>query len=265
MRHLEKKTKAEIIAWLSSDRNYDLGVMLYQKHGKNKNLKALFPGRDNRFRDKLAYELGKLAGVDFRAIKQVRQAVVVPKEVIVQRVSEPVKDNSAHRIMKDSEELPTVIRRVIHDFHQNYTERSVLHKQLKRVAPDNLPKNVLERKQLSDKMKIKSARLDLLARAKLNFDKTGELPDEQELFGKPKQTDPVKESPDELRKRKLNLQKSLSKAYNRLMYQAQTKQKKKNPLPDGPARTKLELRIKSIEEDLKQIEILLSDGQEIIS
>lgn len=57
-----KNVQIEISNWLNSERNYADGVYLYDKYGKNPQLKRLFPDRETRYADKLAYELAKLIG-----------------------------------------------------------------------------------------------------------------------------------------------------------------------------------------------------------
>lgn len=56
----------EISNWLNSERIYEDGVYLYDRYGRNQQLKRLFPGRKERYADKLAYELGKLIGIGFK-------------------------------------------------------------------------------------------------------------------------------------------------------------------------------------------------------
>ena len=66
-----KKTDPAYIAivnWFNSTRDYDQGVELYRKYGKNNSLKNTFPGRANRFKRKLEYELSKLIGIDFSKV-----------------------------------------------------------------------------------------------------------------------------------------------------------------------------------------------------
>jgi hypothetical protein len=59
----------DIQSWLDGERDYTEGVRLYGKYGKNNNLKKFFSIKDNDFsRDKVAYELGKMIGVDVEAI-----------------------------------------------------------------------------------------------------------------------------------------------------------------------------------------------------
>lgn len=55
----------EITNWLNSERNYADGVYLYEKYGKNPQMKRLFPGHQQRYEKKLAYELGKVIGIGF--------------------------------------------------------------------------------------------------------------------------------------------------------------------------------------------------------
>jgi hypothetical protein len=55
----------DIKKWLAGERDYNEGVQLYHKYGKNNNLKKYFALKDNGFaKEKVAYELGKLVGVD---------------------------------------------------------------------------------------------------------------------------------------------------------------------------------------------------------
>lgn len=68
-----KNEQIEIANWLNSERNYEDGVYLYQKYGKNPILKRLFPGREKFHADKLAYELGKLIGLSFNQIQETKE------------------------------------------------------------------------------------------------------------------------------------------------------------------------------------------------
>ncbi len=62
-----KNAQIEIRNWLNSERNYEDGVFLYDRYGRNQQLKRLFPGRKERYAEKLAYELGKLIGITFNS------------------------------------------------------------------------------------------------------------------------------------------------------------------------------------------------------
>lgn len=70
---LIKNQQIEITNWLNSDRNYDNGVFLYQKYGKNPVLKRLFPGREKFQAEKLAYELGKIIGLGFNQTLEIQE------------------------------------------------------------------------------------------------------------------------------------------------------------------------------------------------
>jgi len=47
----------EINAWLNSERNYQGGLQLFEKHSKSTAMKRIFPGKETRFAFKLAYKL----------------------------------------------------------------------------------------------------------------------------------------------------------------------------------------------------------------
>jgi len=50
----------EIHAWLSSERNYQVGLQLFEKHSKSTAMKRIFQGKESRYAGKLLYELKKL-------------------------------------------------------------------------------------------------------------------------------------------------------------------------------------------------------------
>jgi len=60
---MDKKQLKEINDWLNSDRDFDSGVALYDRLGKNRNLKRNFQKFNNYSAEKLPYEIAKLAGL----------------------------------------------------------------------------------------------------------------------------------------------------------------------------------------------------------
>lgn len=63
--------KEEIQKWLFGSRNYQEGVALFMKYGRNQTLKKKFQRKENdMFRQKLAYELAKLAGYNAVPVKK---------------------------------------------------------------------------------------------------------------------------------------------------------------------------------------------------
>jgi len=56
--------KEEIQNWFNKGQPYQEGVAIYMKYGRNPTLKKKFARKENKmFREKLAYELSKLAGI----------------------------------------------------------------------------------------------------------------------------------------------------------------------------------------------------------
>lgn len=75
----------EITNWLNSERNYADGVYLFDKYGRNPQLKRLFPGRGAWYAEKLAYELGKLIGLGFSAADEKGVELVVPEKTSLEK------------------------------------------------------------------------------------------------------------------------------------------------------------------------------------
>jgi len=61
----------KIAEWLDSGQDYNQGVALFARLGKNQILKKLFPGQEARYRRKLTYELSKLVGKPLHPIPMV--------------------------------------------------------------------------------------------------------------------------------------------------------------------------------------------------
>lgn len=89
----------EITNWLNSERNYADGVFLFDKYGRNPQLKRMFPGRSERYAGKLAYELGKLIGIGFDekpdALKAIPTPVLPPTSVTTDTLK--TGDEQVHR------------------------------------------------------------------------------------------------------------------------------------------------------------------------
>jgi hypothetical protein len=230
--------QSEILEWLNSPQNYSEGIALYLQYGKNQILKKLFPGQETRYRRKLTYELSKLVGKPLQAIpmveaggKELKPSSLPP---IVLPDMQPAIEGS----------MPKIIARVIREYGKLYTRRSMDHKAIKAVLPDNRPENVAARKKLLDQIAVSSLKMDELFLAKSAFEKDGTLPDEGALFPKRgKDIDAILVM-DEIRKQLVNTQKSLNKDLRLLAYQSLKKQPHPNPMPKGPKRAEIEKRVK---------------------
>ena len=202
---LQESDRSQIIAWLDSEQDYLSWIGLYARLGRNQILKKVFPGKEAKYRRKLTYELSKLVGKPLVSIP-----VSVPE-------SKELKPSSLPPVVLPEVEtglggsLPKVMARVIREYGKLYTRRSMDHKAIKAIPPDNRPENVLARKKLLDQMAVASLRMDELFLAKSAFEKDGTLPDEVTLFPKRvREVDPLI-SRDEIQKQLANTKKSLNK------------------------------------------------------
>jgi hypothetical protein len=108
----------EISNWLTSNRDYQEGVLLYKKHGKNATLTALFMSGSN------SYTRGKLVA-ELTAINEI---VAAPKKV--EKNINPIPPNT------DKNNWPEIVRQ----WHQEYVmclkQMSELHSRLYRATSD---------------------------------------------------------------------------------------------------------------------------------
>jgi hypothetical protein len=263
----------EIANWFNGSRVYDTGVILYSKYGQNKNMKSIFPGRPNRYQRKLEYELSKIAGFDFAQLDRLEK-VTAPlagmytgKEIsgkyekftgsapkVVLREYDP--DHPMHIENTDMQQLPKVIRRIIHEFHDLYAKRTASHTALKKIE-GNSKDEAAQRVELLDQMAKFSARMDLFTLARKTWENNGILPEESDFWA-PKPAAVVMDR-SELFTKKLNLQKSLSKDQALLEFQSKKKGEQSLPMPEGPKRAKIEIRIKEKISHIALINKAISD------
>jgi hypothetical protein len=229
-----------ITSWLNSDRDYNVGVSLFEKYSRNHALKRIFPRKEARFSFKLAYELEKLIPSSPRPELQ-EPAAPKPSGL------KPVTIGSAYldAIKNDDPNLPKVIRQIISVYSTVYNQRSILHNSLKNIAPDNRPDNVESRRIIVEQISELSDRMEELYEAHQGWINDKTLPDENRLFPA-KKLFPVQTEVDainDLVKRRMNLMKSLSKDNNLLVFGSTTKQPVVNEMREGPKRKALEKRI----------------------
>ena len=164
---------------------------------------------------------------------------------------------------KPLEEYPLVMRRVIMEYAELFQERSQLHTVMGRLPESNTEAVCAKRAELFNLIKSISDRLELLFVTQEAFAKDGTIPLEAELF--PPAAEPVAEvtadttlmDEDSLKKQKKNLQSGNSKDQTILDYQANERTEVKKPMPNGPKRTKIEMRIAERNTRIEEIEVLL--------
>ncbi|HZK95481.1 MAG TPA: hypothetical protein VFC67_14830 [Prolixibacteraceae bacterium] len=164
---------------------------------------------------------------------------------------------------KPLEEYPLVMRRVIMEYAELFQERSQLHTVMGRLPESNTESVCAKRAELFNLIKSISDRLELLFVTQEAFAEAGIIPVESELF--PPAAEPVVEvtadttlvDEDSLKKQKKNLQSGNSKDQTILEYQSNDRTDVKKPMPNGPKRTKIEMRIAERNTRIEEIEVLL--------
>ena len=227
--------KQEIINWLESPRDYSTGVDLYLKYGKNNNFKRTFPNRENRYANKLAYELAKLAGI----------SLVEYHKNYQKRVFQPVAVGS-------KKQIPEIIKKIKSELADLHRLRSHLHRKMTEIDPENSPDNMLKRKVLLSDIKKISSRSDLLYEAKESYFNNGILPDSSILLLPTKDktlTPPNALSGEDRIKRRANLRSSLSKDKRKI-----------EGMPDGPKKEKILTRLAIKEKEIQELNKLIDES-----
>ena len=240
----------EINAWLNSDREYQTGVKLFDQHSKNKTLKNLFPRKEIRYAGKLAYELGKIAGI-VPTVDKVGDREMKPSGL---KPETPLQDDYEPLIVDDPDQ-PPIIRRIITEFSALYKHRSTAHNSLKGIPPDNRAENVSMRQVIVEKMAGYSSRMEELHAAHRDWLNKKILPDELVIY--PPKLPKVPKAGilplEELSRQRLNLQKSLSRDNNLLHFCTPTKQPMISEMRPGPKRNELLKRIKEKKAEIENL------------
>lgn len=245
----------EISNWLNSEQNYEDGVYLFVRYGRNEQLKRLFPGRPERYAKKLAYELGKVIGIG------------VSPDVGETPVASGVLSKEPEKKGVWGVNYPPVVMRVIAEMARLYNERAMVKKQVNGIdGNDN--ESIKKRLELNGMIEQYSKRLEVLFGAKKAYLKEGVLPDESILWPNEEASAGVGTvgcREDELRKlvnRRNTLRSALTRARNMLEYGTQKKGNKRSPMPDCDKRRDLEVRIRENESELADLERRIEDAGE---
>lgn len=259
---MDINTTQEINNWLSGDRNYNTGIALLQRYGKNKILAAGLAKagkeRSEQNHKKLAYELGKLVGSNQLVVGSTVQSSK-PNLQPVTRNPQPATRNPQPVTLSGVEALnpelfPPVIRRIKYEYAEQYRNRDIQHKKMAAVPTENNAANNQARAAHLAEVKVSSARMEELYTHLQAFETNGTLPDENLLWPKPKQPEQLPDDAARLKLMKKNLQTANGKDRNLLEYQTERKGDKETPMPDGPKRKRIELRIKEREKQIAEIE-----------
>ncbi|MCY1720172.1 hypothetical protein OU798_07450 [Prolixibacteraceae bacterium Z1-6] len=260
---MEQK-QIEVLQWWYGNRDYQTGVTLYAKLGKNRTLLNTFmkPGKERFLSSKLHYQVCKAVGLNFKKMP------LLPEDVAVQNAANlealkasglgtneitqaPYIPEKHIPFISDLKlmQYPRVIRRLKMEYQENYKNRSIMHKKMTEVPEVNSPENLQSRADYLKDIKAMSARMEYLYKFIQNFEDKGVVPAAEEVWP-PNEEYVLPENITDLKKLKKNLQTNNTKDRNQLLYQQKTKDDKENPMPEGPKRSRIENRIKKNEETI---------------
>lgn len=173
-----------------------------------------------------------------------------------------------------SKEYPPVIKKILTECRELYTERSKAHATLKAIGESNDEQSMEARKRTGIIMDAASRRMDTLWKAFEEYRGSGKEPDEDALFAEPfnpetaiKQEAPepkiekleLPEDIEALKKMSENWRTKLVKAENKLAYQTDKKGDKPNPMPQGPKRIAQEKRVAKLKEEKLSIDTKIAE------
>ncbi|MEI7829360.1 MAG: hypothetical protein WCI31_06305 [Prolixibacteraceae bacterium] len=272
------ENKEKVIGWIRSGMDYNEGISLLVEITRKQLYFNQFTGGMRSMSGKLAYELCKASGaadllnwkqfiLDISAGKDPRNTdnrnisfKPEPPKQHPLRVTVSIQEvelNAEKMEENPQKEYPAIIRKIIHEYASMFQERSKLHTVMADMPESNTEAIIIKRAEMFNVIKTISARLELLYKAKEQFEKTGELPNEKELFPpeeQPEEEDITKLDEESLKKRKKNLQNSNSKDQSFLDYQSAAHGSEKNPMPAGPKRKKIEHRMKQRSKQMEEID-----------
>ena len=131
----------------------------------------------------------------------------------------------------------------------------MLHTDMRVVDENNTEKSVVLRKSLLTEIKSISKKLDYYYGFIDAYKQTGNVPEEETIWPAEKPAEPEEpKTIEQLKKIKWSLHRDTAKDRCKLLYQQRTKAEKENPMPTGPKREAIELRLKLREQKMAEIE-----------
>ena len=131
----------EIKQWLKGSGDYDAGVLLFCRYGKNRSLKNYLQRKNDP--QKLRYELSKLVGIDAFAVPQkVSDFRVVTNKplVLTNKPMDELKPNQRLKIIREGgvsyNQLPESLQPVYMDACDSYRQMRHFHEKMKLAATD---------------------------------------------------------------------------------------------------------------------------------
>lgn len=128
--------KEEIKQWLDGPRDYEAGVLLYCRYGKNRHMKAYLQRKRTPL--KLLYELSKLIGIDAFANAQI-EVLELPRST--DKDKDELKPDERLKIIREGgisySQLPESLKKVYLEACDAYRQMRHLHEKMKLVGTDS--------------------------------------------------------------------------------------------------------------------------------
>jgi hypothetical protein len=261
----------EVIAWWYGRRDYYAGIALLSRYCKNKTIVHSLnkPGKELFLNNihKLNYEVTKAVNLhwlhmpkdtspEFQTGENI-PAENSPRESTLEEKNNPADSSNSEETEEENEDYnqyPKVIRRLLYETSNLYKKRSMLHTDMRKTEITNSEKFDDLRAGLLAQIKSISKKLDFYYPFIETYKKTGIAPVEEAIWPVAKPTEP--ENPktlEQLKKIKWSLHRDNAKDRCKLLYQQRTKAEKENPMPQGPKRDAVELRLKLREQKMAEI------------
>jgi hypothetical protein len=245
--------------WLESGCDYDEGVNLLASFPAHKQMAKIIAGRPHRYTEKLRYELLKCASADSGAtsLETIKLAGSTPQPINNSTIQPLNKSTTQQLNPSTQKQLPPEVEHVIKLHADAYKTRAILHSAMAELPSENTEGLIKKRKEFSDQIAECSKVIDAMHKAKDEYYVNGTIPDIKAITANNAESSNPPDLPDDLQNLKdlkKQIQSLLSKDQHMLDYQQTKKGNNLNPMPKGPKRTKIELRMKSRTEALETIE-----------
>ena len=262
----------EVITWWYGQRDYFTGIALLSRYCKNRTIVHTLnkPGKEKFINSvqKLHYEVTKAVHLDwlhmpkdtspdFLTVEDI-PAENPPWKLIQEEKTTPDEKSVPGEIIEKPEDFsqyPKVMRRLLYESSSLYKKRSMLHSDMRKLEETNSEKFNQLRASLLSEIKLISSKLEYYFSFIDNYKKTSIVPEEETVWPEEKPAEP--EEPrtiEQLKKIKWSLHRDNAKDRCKLLYQQRTKAEKENPMPAGPRREVIELRIMLREKRIADIE-----------
>jgi len=255
--YAEYREKA--IGWLNSKRDFNAGLTLLQETGYKPTVTAKIArwGANSKLaKEKLIYEIRGF-------IKAWANPGSFDDDSMPETISKMPDETTIEKEIS-TDGYPVLIRRCYHEFYELMKQRREMHAQAAEIETNDSAA-VEKRNTLFTAIETLSSRMDTLWKAIDRFKKFNDLPDES-LFNpvlgesdKKEKTVDLPDDIDKLKSMKKNESIKIVKARNMLLYQTEKKQKKENPMPEGPKRIKYEKKIEKLLKLISQIDLKIAN------